>query len=262
MKHIRYLIIPIICLCIFSVDHFSVKRAEIVSKYTSIRPTRWGMFIPGVKTHIKTDSKVIALTFDGCGGPKGSLFDKELISYLISEKIPATLFLTDSWINANEGNLKEIANNPLFELENHGLRHKPASVKGACAWHIRGTLNAGDCFDEAEKCALAFEHRFGHRPKFYRSGTAYYDDVAIKIIRETGQIPMNFSCVVADADHILTLKRVENNIRRGIKNGAVLIMHLNHPGGKTLPALKEMIPEIKAKGYSFVRLSDMESNLE
>lgn len=262
MKYLKFLFIPLALLCIYSVDHYSAKRAEIVSKYTAIRPTRWGMFIPGVKTHIKTDKKVIALTFDGCGGAKGSLFDKDLIDFLKSEKIPATLFLTDSWIKANEKNIKELSDNPLFELENHGYRHKPASVKGACAWHIRGTRDAGDCFDEVEKSALAFEQRFGRRPRFYRSGTAYYDDVAVRIIHETGQIPMNFSCVVADADCKLSLQRVERNIRKGIKNGAVYIMHLNHPGGKTLPALKVMIPEIRSLGYSFVRLSDMENSIE
>ncbi|HEY1407124.1 MAG TPA: polysaccharide deacetylase, partial [Spirochaetota bacterium] len=113
-----------------------------------------------------------------------------------------------------------------------------------------------------EKSAEEFEALIGHRPHFYRAGTAYYDDVAVKIIRETGQTPMNFSGVIGDADKILTLPRVIQFIRNNVHDGAVMIMHFNHPGGKTLPALKTMIPEMKKKGYSFVRLSDVADQIE
>ena len=258
----RFIFIALLPFLIFSTDNYSAKRAHIVSKYMTYKPTRWGMNIPGVKTHIKTEKKVIALTFDACGGKKGSLYDKDLISFLISEKIPATLFITTSWASVNEENLIELRNNTLFELENHGFNHRPASVRGAYAWHIRGTVSPGDCFDEVEKSAEEFERRIGHRPRFYRAGTAYYDNVALEIIRETGQIPMNFTCVAADADRRIKIGRVERFMRKGIREGAVFIMHFNHPGGKTLPALKTIIPEMRASGYTFVRLSDMAEYIE
>jgi peptidoglycan/xylan/chitin deacetylase (PgdA/CDA1 family) len=254
----------LICIPVFltASDAVHANRNDIVTKYGKMKPHRWGMRIPGVKTHFKTRENVIALTFDACGGTQGKGFDRDLVDYLTAEKIPATFFVTSSWISYNPRNFEYLMQNPLFEIENHGFRHRPASVTGASAWGIRGTANAGECFDEVELSARNFEKLTGHRPRFYRSGTAYYDDVAVSIIRETGQYPVNFSKVTADADRKLTLKRVVAFIRDGTRKGAVIIMHCNHPGGKTLPALKITIPEMRAKGYSFVKLEDVADNLE
>jgi peptidoglycan/xylan/chitin deacetylase (PgdA/CDA1 family) len=247
---------------LFASSDYEQKKLEISQKYSGLKPTQWGMYIPGVKTRIKTDKKIIALTFDACGGRGGKKYDRDLIEYLKSNNIPATLFVTSSWIKDNTAIFKDLLKEPLFDLQNHGYNHKPASVTGASAWNIKGTLNPADCFDEVEKSAREFETLAGRRPKFYRAGTAYYDDVAVKIIYETGQSPMNFSGVIGDADPQLSLETVKKFIRQNIKEGAILIMHFNHPGGKTYPALKTMIPEMILKGYSFVRLSDVSDKIE
>jgi peptidoglycan/xylan/chitin deacetylase (PgdA/CDA1 family) len=266
MRKVQYMIFGMLIFGVSvinaAVDDYDVFKSAVVAKYNSIKPAAWGMYIPGVKTHIKTDQKIIALTFDACGGSAGRQYDKDLINYLIAENIPATLFVTSSWISHNESVFDELRKNPLFELENHGLNHRPASVMGKLAWGIKGTESVAACFDEVEKSAREFARRTGHRPRYYRAGTAHYDDVAVKIIQETGQSPMNFSGVIGDADKILALPRVITFIRRNVHCGAVMIMHFNHPGGKTLPALKVTIPEMRAKGYSFVRLSDYPDRVE
>jgi len=256
--------VVIVCsvFCISASDEYSVKRSEIVHTYGAVKPKSFGMYIPGVKTHIKTDKKIIALTFDGCGGNIGGRFDRELIEFLSAQKIPATLFVTTAWIKKNEENFAALQKNTLLDLQNHGYNHRPASVNGASAWGIRGTEDAGKCFDEFEMSAREFQKRTGRRPVFYRSGTAYFDDVSLKILAETGQTAMNFSGVTGDADKDLSLRTVEKFIRQNIKPGAVLIMHFNRPGGKTLPAMKKLIPEMKAEGYEFVKLIDYKNALE
>jgi len=55
---------------------------------------RMGEGVRGVKTRLNTGQKVLALTFDACGGPGGSGYNGKLIEYLESEKIPATLFIS------------------------------------------------------------------------------------------------------------------------------------------------------------------------
>ena len=256
------LIISISIFFLGAADEYAVKRNDIVIKYGNLKPKEFGMYISGVNTHIKTDKKIIALTFDACGGSGGKKFDKDLLDFLTSEKVPATLFITTSWIKLNEENFLQLQKNPLFDIQNHGYNHRPATVNGASAWGIRGTENAGVCYDEFEMSAREYQKRLGRRPMFYRSGTAYFDNVALMILAETGQRPMNFSGVIADADKDLSLKTVEKFIRQNIKPGAVLIMHFNHPGGKTLPAMKKMIPEIKAEGYEFVKLVDYKDSIE
>jgi peptidoglycan/xylan/chitin deacetylase (PgdA/CDA1 family) len=236
-------------------------KDKILKKYSLEKPKKWGMFIPGIITHIDTSKKIIALTFDACGGSGGKKYDGELIDFLKSNSIPATLFVTQSWITYNEKTFDTLAKDQLFEIENHGMNHKPASVSGGVAWGIKGTVSVADCFDEVELSARGLEKKTGKRPKFYRSGTAYYDDVAVKIIRETGQTPLNFSSIVSDVDSHTPLDKVKKRLRDQAKPGAILIMHFNHPGGKTFLAVKEVLPQLKEQGYSFVRLADVADKL-
>src|SRR4030043_423753 len=85
---------------------------------------------------------------DPCGGPKGSGYDAKLIDFLISEAIPATLFISGKWINANPDIFQTLARNPLFGIENHGLDHKTCSAIGQSVYGIRGTKNVGEIYDE------------------------------------------------------------------------------------------------------------------
>lgn len=49
-------------------------KSYIQNKYVGQKPKFWGEKIPGVILRLPTNEKVIALTFDACGGPKGSNF--------------------------------------------------------------------------------------------------------------------------------------------------------------------------------------------
>lgn len=69
-----------------------------------------GLKITGVLTRLATKDKVIALTFDACGGKGGSGYDRKLIDYLIKENIPATLFINARWIDANKGESQQFRN--------------------------------------------------------------------------------------------------------------------------------------------------------
>src|SRR3989304_1094572 len=69
-------------------------REQIIAKFSGRVPQEWGEAVKGVKTRLNTDQRVLALTFDACGGPKGSNYDEKLIQYLEEEKIPATLFIS------------------------------------------------------------------------------------------------------------------------------------------------------------------------
>ncbi|MFZ2098064.1 MAG: polysaccharide deacetylase family protein, partial [Anaerolineales bacterium] len=90
-------------------------REQIISTFSGKAPQEWGERVKGVKTRLNTDQKVLALTFDACGGPKGSGYDAKLIDFLISEAIPATLFLSGKWMDANPDIFQALARNPLFE---------------------------------------------------------------------------------------------------------------------------------------------------
>ena len=118
-------------------------KERLVAAYKNQTPKDWGERVAGVKTQLDTSEKVIALTFDACGGPRGSRVDTVLIEFLRKEKIPATLFVSGSWIDAKPAVFKALAADPLFEIENHGLAHKPCSVNGKAGLRHQGDGKRG-----------------------------------------------------------------------------------------------------------------------
>jgi peptidoglycan/xylan/chitin deacetylase (PgdA/CDA1 family) len=65
----------------------------------------------------------VALTFDACMGEA----DERILSVLVRERIPATIFVTARWIRRNPKAVNIFLQNlDLFELENHGQNHVPA----------------------------------------------------------------------------------------------------------------------------------------
>jgi peptidoglycan/xylan/chitin deacetylase (PgdA/CDA1 family) len=105
---------------------------------------------------------------------------------LIKENVPATLFINARWIDANPVTFMSLARNHLFEIENHGYLHRPLSVKGNAAWGISGTKNVGEVVDEVLVNAVKIQKMTGRRPIYFRSGTAFYDEVAVKVVDDIG----------------------------------------------------------------------------
>jgi len=227
---------------------------RLIAAYKNQKPADWGERVAGVKTQLDTAEQVIALTFDACGGPRGSRHDAALIEYLRAEKIPATLFLSGSWIDANPAVFKKLAADPLFEIENHGLAHKPCSVNGNKAYGIKGTASVGELIDEIERNGRKIEAVTGGKPKFYRPGTAYCDEVAVKVAGELGYEVVNYT-ILGDAG----ATRPKEKIREAMLKagpGAIVILHMNQPRSQTAAGLKEAIPLLRQKGYRFVKLSE------
>jgi peptidoglycan/xylan/chitin deacetylase (PgdA/CDA1 family) len=168
-------------------------KQQITVRYAGVTPTRWGENVPGVRTRIDTDEKVIALTLDACGSATGKGVDSRMMAFLIREQIPATLFINGRWIDANPELFRQLAANTLFEIANHGIRHKPASISGRSIYGIDGTKNIAEVVEEIELNARKIEAISGVRPKLYRSGTAYYDEIAVQISGDLGHEVAGYS---------------------------------------------------------------------
>jgi peptidoglycan/xylan/chitin deacetylase (PgdA/CDA1 family) len=241
---------------------YNTLKKKIISKYTNVPAGNWGEFDKGVREEIETGGKQIAFTFDACGGKGGDKFDNELIAFLRREKIPATLFVSGKWIDENFTVFSSLAGDTLFEIENHGLNHRPCSVCGEVAYGIKGTADVGKAFDEIEANARKIESLTKHRPEFYRSATDFTDDACVAIARDLAITLISYKVLSGDAVAFTPVSVIEDNVLKKIKPGAIVVMHLNHPEWNTYEAMLKIVPKLRAEGYTFVKLNDSVMKVE
>jgi peptidoglycan/xylan/chitin deacetylase (PgdA/CDA1 family) len=232
---------------------YTAVKQSIVRRYGKISPMQWGENVPAVYTHLKTKDKVIALTFDACGGKGGSGYDRKLIDFLTRERIPATLFINARWIDANPDTFRELARNPLFEIENHGYEHRPLSVNGRSVYGIHGTRNVSEVVDEVQRNEEKIAKLTGKHPQFFRSGAAYYDDVAVRIVQDLGLRVVNFS-ILGDAGATYNTQQIYQALMKP-QSGSIVICHMNHPEKDTASGIMKAVPVLQKKGFRFVQLS-------
>ncbi len=229
-------------------------EADPAPPATDRAPTEWGERVTGVRTRIATDERLVALTFDGCGGPNGNGVDTALLDHLADLAVPATLFLNARWIQANRSLTRELAREPRYELANHGTEHRPLSVTGRQAYGIRGTRSPDEVVSEVMTCQRLIEEVTGQRPRHFRSGTAYADEVAVEIVQGLGLEVVNFD-VLGDAGATFSAAQVERALLSA-GPGSIALLHLNRPGSGTAAGVAAAVPQLRDRGFSFTTLGD------
>ena len=108
-----------------------------------------------------------------------------LVTLLRRHDAHATFFVNERWARANPRTFAQLAEDP-FEIANHGTRHMPLSVTGRSAYGERGRATRARSDEIAGNSDYLAQH-LGHRPAWFRSGTAYYDEVAVAIAEAIGE---------------------------------------------------------------------------
>ncbi len=252
LQNIKNLLLVILLFFSFTGFSFTENCQTInLEKYKNMHPKYWGEHFPGIIDKFKTKNKEIALTLDACSGR----YDKELIDFLIRHKVKATLFLSGRWLDKNPEIAKRLSKISLFEVENHGLRHIPMSVNGRSAYNIKGTKNINEIFEEVCFNEKKIEEITGIKTKFFRAGTANYDDVAIKILNDLGYKVIGFS-VNGDFGATASKNKIYNQVINA-KPGDIILCHMNHPEKETFEGLKKAIPVLLKQGFKFVKLEEV-----
>lgn len=230
--------------------------ASIVARHAGRRPVAWGMFLPGgIVTGFQPRGREVALTFDACGGGgAGSEANVPLLQMLTSLQVPATLFLNSRWIDANPRWTETLIANPLFEIGNHGTRHCPLSVTGRSAYGIAGTRSAQEVVDEVSVNHEKLTRLLGHPPRWFRTGTAHYDDVAVSIVKDLGEVPLGFA-INGDLGATASAGEIHARLATAVP-GDISIGHMNQPGSRSAHGFTMAVADLRAKGFTFVTLGD------
>lgn len=196
----------------------------------------------------------VALSLDACSGA----FDEDLITFLIRNRIPATLFVTKRWMSKNAAALNLLMrHSDLFDIENHGENHIPAVIgRGRKVYGIPGEPDLLHLRQEVLEGAKAIQGVTGVSPHWYRGATAEYDQQAAEEIRRLGFGIAGFS-VNVDAGGTLRRQQIVERLRQ-VQAGDVLIAHMNKPRSDSAEGLATGLVELLRRGLVFVRLDQVQ----
>ena len=194
-----------------------------------------------------------ALTLDACGGA----YDATIIRLLVVNRVPATIFVTKKWMDRNPVGMQDLLAHPdLFEIEDHGAEHIPAVVgEGRRVYGILGQPDMAHLHREIDVAATDIRAASKRDVSWYRGATAEYDPAAITEIEKMGYKIAGFS-VNADVGATLNRRAVANRLSR-IKDGDIVIAHMNKPRGDTAEGFSDALPQLLARGFRFVTLNQV-----
>ena len=197
---------------------------------------------------------VAALTLDACDGG----FDADLIGFLIENRIAATIFATKKWLDRNPAAVALLkAHSDLFDVENHGANHIPAVIgRNREVYGIPGESDVAHLKREVMRGGAAISAATGTPPHWYRGATGEYDPEAITVIEAMGYKVAGFS-VNADDGATLSRRRVIARLKK-VKDGDIILAHLNKPDSDTAEGLIEGLKQLRDRGFRFVKLSEAE----
>ena len=93
------------------------------------------------------------------------------------------------------------------------------------------------------------------RIRWFRTGTAFYDELAVSFIRRAGFRIAGYS-ITLDQGATLGKNEVAKRVLQA-RGGDILLAHMHRPKSGTGAGLVEALPKLLEKGFVFVRLSDL-----
>lgn len=217
---------------------------------------------PVFKNAPQTQDKTVALTFDADmtadQGPRaaaGERFDNpRLISTLRTFKVPATVFMTGRWAEEYPDEARDIGRDPLFEVANHSYSHYAFTTD--C--YGLPTVPEDEMRADVEKAYAAFR-RAGvpHPMPYFRFPGGCYDQQALRALSAVGVTAVQWDVVSGDA-FATDSDAVARQVLEGVKPGSVVVMHCTLSAAPaTERALHTIVPELRKKGFRFVKVSEL-----
>lgn len=196
--------------------------------------------------HDDTTPNRVALTFDACSTFGHGDYNPMVIEVLKRYHVPATLFVGGHWAEMHPDTLRELAENPLFEIGNHSYSHP----------HMRD-LPLSIQRQELLWTQQAIFERAGVWPRFFRPPYGEVDDAMITNTAEMGLETVEYDLPAGDAWLGVPLTRLIRWVVDQSVPGSIVIMHMNHPTGKTALALPKIIEGLRKRGFILSTIGQM-----
>jgi peptidoglycan/xylan/chitin deacetylase (PgdA/CDA1 family) len=209
--------------------------------------------------------KLVALTFDLCeAASELAGYDGGVIDYLRAQKVKATLFAGGKWLVHHSERGAQLLADPLFEIGSHGWSH--ANLHLATEPVLDTEIGGGvAAFTEASKalteraCARksADLTRIPAAPKLFRFPFGTCNPEGLATIAASGQLAIQWDVVTGDPDKHITAEAIARSVLAETKPGSIIVAHANGRGAHTAEALPLFVPQLRARGYEFVTVSEL-----
>ncbi|MEW1905591.1 MULTISPECIES: polysaccharide deacetylase family protein [unclassified Streptomyces] len=210
----------------------------------------------------KGAEKVVALTFDadmtadqGPRAARGERFDNpELIATLRRLEVDATVFMTGRWAEEYPDQARSIGGDPRFEIANHSYSH----YAFASPCYGLPTVPGPDMAADVQRAFDAFRDAGAvNVVPYFRFPGGCYDDTALRALGPAGVTAVQWDVVSGDA-FAKDADAVAEQVLDGVKPGSLVVMHCTRSAAPvTERAIRRIVPELRARGYRFVKVSDL-----
>jgi peptidoglycan/xylan/chitin deacetylase (PgdA/CDA1 family) len=175
----------------------------------------------------------VALTFDLCPVKNGSGLDKALLDYLVSHRIPATLFLSGKWIQGHEQEVDHLLGIEWFEIGTHGQTHAhlplyDAQKQRAEIWEPIAHLKA----------------HHTHQATLFRPPYGEFDDVTVQVVKALGLRFIQWDIASGDPDPRLSAEQILNHVVGRLKPGSIVVFHANGKGQHTRNVIERLTRDV------------------
>jgi peptidoglycan/xylan/chitin deacetylase (PgdA/CDA1 family) len=193
-----------------------------------------------VFNRLPTNAPYVALTFDDSGS---AWQVKKILDILRESGVKATFFLLGQWAEANPDLVRLIAADG-HEIANHTYSHP------YLAW-----LNEDEIRNEIGTAQQILKDLSGTQVRLFRPPYGSYNSSVVGVVREMGF----GGFILWDVDSRdwtgSSAGTMVYRVEGGVTNGSIVLFHLH--GANTAPALSEIIPDLKERGYMFTTISSM-----
>jgi peptidoglycan/xylan/chitin deacetylase (PgdA/CDA1 family) len=201
----------------------------------------------------KGDAPQVAVTLDACMGE----VDMRVLSALITHKIAATIFATRLWLDHNPGIVGLLkSHSDLLAVQNHGAHHLPCVIGSERPYGLTPAGTPDGVFAEVMGGQQAIERAFGMAPRWFRDAAAVYTHDALGLIGTMGFSIGGFSL---NGDLGASVSASVAHVRiAAARSGDVIVSHVNQPMRPAGEGVAAGLVALKAAGFSFVHLDDVQ----
>ncbi|GGR03901.1 polysaccharide deacetylase family protein [Deinococcus ruber] len=217
-------------------------------------------------THGPRTLRRVALTFDADMTPgmehalqtgKVKSYDNVAVRQILrATHTPATFFFTGMWAEEYPTPARAIAQDPLFEVEDHSYDHPGFEQPCYGLTSIAQAQKAADI----EHAQAVIARLTGVTPRYFRFPGGCEQAQDLTLVRGLGLIPVDWDVISGDAGQS-DPRVIIRNVLRQTQDGSIIVMHSH--GGKapaTALALPAIIAGLKARGFTFVKVADLLNN--